>query len=73
MVLFEWPRPPFILGLVLGGIAENNLWISTAAYGASWLVQPSIIVIFLIIVSALGYSIFKNKMRKEQSLSTEET
>ncbi len=73
MVLFEWPRPPFILGLVLGGIAENNLWISTAAYGASWLVQPSIIVIFLIIVSALGYSIFKNKKGKEQSLSTEET
>ncbi len=57
MVLFEWPRPPFVLGLVLGRIAENNLWISSSAYGASWLLHPSIIVIFVMIVTTLGYSI----------------
>jgi hypothetical protein len=34
MVKFGWPRPPLILGLTLGKIAENYLWISTAAYGA---------------------------------------
>ena len=37
MVKFGWPRPPLILGLTLGKIAENYLWISTAAYGAKWL------------------------------------
>jgi hypothetical protein len=27
MVKFGWPRPPLILGLTLGKIAENYLWI----------------------------------------------
>ena len=28
MVKFDWQRPPLLLGLVLGGIAENNLFIA---------------------------------------------
>ena len=71
MVLFEWPRPPFVLGLVLGRIAENNLWISSSAYGASWLLQPTIIVIFLIIFTTLGYSLYNANKRKEKSLSND--
>ena len=71
MVLFEWPRPPFVLGLVLGRIAENNLWISSAAYGTSWLLHPSIIVIFLMILTTLGYSIFKAYKRKVSASSNE--
>ena len=69
MVLFEWPRPPFVLGLVLGRIAENNLWISSSAYGVSWLLHPAIIVIFLMILTTLGYSIFKANKRKESASS----
>jgi TctA family transporter len=71
MILFEWPRPPFVLGLVLGRIAENYLWISTSAYGPSWLLHPSIIVIILIILTTLGFSIFKAKKREDQSLNSE--
>ncbi|MEE9611913.1 MAG: tripartite tricarboxylate transporter permease [Desulfatiglandales bacterium] len=71
MILFEWPRPPFVLGLVLGRIAENYLWISTSAYGPSWLLHPSIIVIILIILTTLGFSIFKSKKREDQSLNSE--
>lgn len=66
MVLFEWPRPPFVLGLVLGSIAENYLWISSSAYGASWLLQPTVIVIFLLIVAALFYSVFMKKVEASQ-------
>jgi len=62
MVLFEWPRPPFVLGLVLGGIAENNLWISTSAYGTSWLLKPSIIVLMIITFSVVAYPIIKKRM-----------
>ncbi|MEE9550658.1 MAG: tripartite tricarboxylate transporter permease [Candidatus Binatia bacterium] len=73
MVLFGWPRPPFVLGLVLGGIAENNLWISSTVYGANWLLQPSIIVIFLIILAILGYSVFKPKKRESELGGYKET
>jgi TctA family transporter len=69
MVLFEWPRPPFVLGLVLGRIAENNLWISNSAYGVSWLLHPAIIVIFIMIITTLGYSIFNANKRKKSASS----
>src|SRR2546430_2240733 len=37
MVLAGWPRAPLVLGLVLGKIAENYLYISVARYEAAWL------------------------------------
>ena len=34
MKRLRWPRPPLILGFVLGGIFENNMFISIERYGA---------------------------------------
>src|SRR3989337_2702608 len=45
MVQFDWQRPPLLLGLVLGTIAERNLWISIRAYGVSWLLHPGVLII----------------------------
>ncbi|MDI7260028.1 MAG: tripartite tricarboxylate transporter permease [Thermodesulfobacteriota bacterium] len=45
-----WPRPPIIIGFVLGRLAEKYFWISTARYGASWLWQPGVIILAIIIV-----------------------
>ena len=67
LVLFEWPRPPFVLGLVLGTIAENYLWISTDAYGVSWLLHPSVLIIIALAVAMFVYSTFIR--RKEEELS----
>jgi TctA family transporter len=61
MVLHGWPRPPLILGLILGRIAENYLWISTAAYGAKWLLFPSVIFLILITIGTVAYPILKEK------------
>ena len=36
MEKLEWPRPPVLLGLVLGPLAENRLFLSTDNYGLSW-------------------------------------
>ena len=59
MVQFDWPRPPLILGLVLGGIAERNLWIATRGYGLEWLTHPGVIIIGLIAIGTVGYSIYQ--------------
>lgn len=64
MVRFGWPRPPLILGLTLGKIAENYLWISTAAYGAKWLAFPSVIILILITVFSVAYPTIKERMGK---------
>jgi len=60
MVKFDWPRPPLLLGLVLGGIAETNLFIATRIYGASWLTHPGVLVIALLIVLGLLYPVWEN-------------
>jgi len=52
MVHLDWPRPPLILGLVLGPLAENRLFLSTDNYGFSWLLHP--IVLLLLAISLLG-------------------
>jgi TctA family transporter len=48
MLIGGWPRPPLILGVVLGRIAESYLWVSTAAYGSRWLVFPSVTLLLVV-------------------------
>ena len=52
MVKLDLPRPPLILGLVLGTLMERNLTIAVARYGASWLGHP--IVLGLLIITIVG-------------------
>lgn len=61
MVLLGWPRPPLILGLILGKIGENYLWISTAAYGAKWLLFPSVLALILITIAVIAYPTIKER------------
>jgi len=64
MLKYGWPRPPVVLGLTLGKIAENYLWISTAAYGAKWLLFPSVIILILITVFTVAYPTIKERWGK---------
>jgi putative tricarboxylic transport membrane protein len=63
MVLAGWPRAPFVLGLVLGKIAENYLYISTARYGAEWLTRPVVLVLIAIAVAVILYPLFQARRR----------
>ena len=48
MEKMEWPRPPVLLGLVLGPLAENRLFLSTDNYGLAWTSRPGVIGNFCI-------------------------
>lgn len=48
-----WPRPPVILGVVLGGIVERYLFISIGRYGADWLWRPVVVIMFAIALLGL--------------------
>jgi putative tricarboxylic transport membrane protein len=52
MVELDWPRPPLILGMVLGALVENNLFLTVQAYGTSWWKFPSVIVMTLLIIAS---------------------
>ena len=43
---FKWPRPPLILGYILGEIIERYMFISIQRYGAEWLARPMVLILF---------------------------
>jgi TctA family transporter len=44
---FKWPRPPLVLGFILGGILERYTFISIERYGTSWMLRPAVLVLFI--------------------------
>ena len=55
-----WPRPPLVLGLVVGKIFERYLFISTQIYGATgWMLRPVVIVLGIVIVWTLYKPLLK--------------
>src|SRR5262249_13644593 len=48
-----WPRPPLIVGLVLGAIFERYLFISTEIYGVGWLTRPIVLVVLALTLWAI--------------------
>ena len=60
-----WPRPPLLLGFLLGALIERYVFISVKAYGYSWITRPLVLAIFLITIVTLGYSLIQErKVRK---------
>ena len=53
MKRFSWPRPPMVLGFVLGPIFERYMFLSDQIYGARWMFRPVVIGIAVLIVWAL--------------------
>ncbi|GAA0943804.1 tripartite tricarboxylate transporter permease [Pseudonocardia zijingensis] len=53
MQALKWPRPPLLIGFVLGTGAENYLWISVGRYGWGWLTDPSVLLIGALVLVTL--------------------
>ena len=64
MVKFGWQRPPLLLGLVLGPLMENRLFLSTDNYGLAWATRPGVLIIFAVIVFGIVYPILKNRWQR---------
>ena len=55
MVYVDWPRPPLILGLVLGGLIERNFFISYEIHALGFFLKPSVLIILAVGLGALFY------------------
>jgi putative tricarboxylic transport membrane protein len=66
MVRADWPRPPMLLGLVLGQLAESNLFLSIGSYGMDWLRFPSVIALFVLAVLGTLYPVFQRWREKKK-------
>jgi TctA family transporter len=61
MVVAQWPRPPLLLGFVLGGVAEKNLWLAVQTTGWSWTTKPLVVVFVLIAVASFCYPLLRSR------------
>jgi TctA family transporter len=50
---FRWPRPPFVLGFILGEPIERYMFISIERYGADWMIKPFVLVMFALAAISL--------------------
>jgi TctA family transporter len=51
---YRWPRPPFVIGLILGPIAENSLHKALAIWGPSFFLRPLSLVFIALIFGSVG-------------------
>ena len=63
MVQCDWPRPPLLLGLVLGPLAENRLFLATDNYGLAWLWRPGVLGLGAVTLAGLVYPLLKAPWR----------
>jgi putative tricarboxylic transport membrane protein len=61
MVIWGWPRPPLVLGLVLGKLVETYLFISVSRYGFVWLTHPIVMVLIVLMVVVIVYPFVREK------------
>jgi TctA family transporter len=77
MVCQGWPRPPMVLGLVLGRLIERNLFISYEIYRFGFLLRPIVVVIIAVAVAVLLLPniqevVARRSMRKEETVVARE-
>lgn len=67
-IRWDWPRVPLLLGVVLGGLVERYLFLSYSVDGWSWLNDPSIVVMGLIILfTAVGAPLLQRRKARRQA------
>ncbi|HLG73293.1 MAG TPA: tripartite tricarboxylate transporter permease [Chloroflexota bacterium] len=71
MVRLDWPRPPLILGLVLGRIAENNFFIAYTRYGVSFVLRPVLIGIIVVGIVLLLAPTFQKMLGRRAGVRQE--
>jgi putative tricarboxylic transport membrane protein len=55
-----WPRAPFVIGLVLGKIAEESLHKALDLWGLEFFVRPLSLVLIAIITGTIGFAVYRN-------------
>lgn len=68
MKRLRWPRPPLILGFVLGGIFENSMFISVSTYGGfGWMLRPLVIILFAFSIYTVFAPVIKSWLAKRRA------
>ena len=64
-----WPRPPLIVGIVLQRLAETYFFLTTKLYGSEWLIRPTVIVLFILILWTIVHVVTRDARKKARAKS----
>lgn len=68
MRLASWPRPPLLLGVVLGPMAERFLWTSYQIYEFGFLLRPGVITLGIILALVMVYPMWRKRRASKKEL-----
>jgi TctA family transporter len=68
MKKWGYPRPPMVLGFILGPLAEDYLHKSLAEWGLPFLLRPLCFALLILTVLSLIYSIYHAYREKKKKL-----
>jgi TctA family transporter len=60
MLRFNWPRAPFVIGLVLGRISEESLHKALGLWGLNFFTRPLSLVLIGLIVLTIAFAVYRN-------------
>jgi TctA family transporter len=60
LMRYDWPRAPFVIGLVLGKIAEESLHKALGLWGTSFFTRPLSLVLIALILATIGLAVYNN-------------
>ena len=60
LLRFGWPRAPFVIGLVLGKIAEESLHKAMQLWGLDFFTRPLSLVLISMITMTIAFAIYQN-------------
>jgi len=72
MKKWDFPRPPLILGFILGRLAEDYLHKSLNAWGFAFLLRPVCFTLLILAIGSLAYSIwhqYRERNKKKKGLN----
>ncbi len=70
MKRWKYPRPPMVLGFILGHLAEDYLHKSLAAWGFAFLMRPIVAVLLIMAFLSLCYSIWHARGERRSKRNT---
>jgi TctA family transporter len=63
---FDWPRPPFVIGVVLGQIAEESLHKAWALWRWDFFLRPLSVVLMSLILATIAFAVYRGYKDKKE-------
>ncbi|HZS64163.1 MAG TPA: tripartite tricarboxylate transporter permease [Xanthobacteraceae bacterium] len=71
LLRFNWPRAPFVIGLVLGRISEESLHKALGLWGLSFFTRPLSMILVGMIAATIAFAIYRNMQSSKSAKAFE--